>query len=49
VSNKEIDPIKKNEVAEIFKSHKLKFKVVPDQLASQKIHNRTPSEKVETK
>ena len=48
ISNREIDPSKKNEIAEIFKSHKLKFRVVPDQLlvlASQKLQNRTPSEK----
>ena len=48
ISNKEIEPSKKDEIAEIFKSHKLKFRVVPDQLlvlASQKLQNRTPPEK----
>lgn len=50
VSNREIDPVRKDEVIEIFKSHKLKFKVVPDQiLASKKVQNRNPSEKVEPK
>jgi hypothetical protein len=49
ISNKEIDPARKDEVIEIFKSHKLKFKVVPDQLASQKVQNRNPSGKVEPK
>jgi hypothetical protein len=50
VSNKEIDPSKKDEVAEIFKSHKLRFKVIPDQiLASQKVQKINPSEKVEPK
>ena len=50
VSNREIDPVRKDEVIEIFKSHKLRFKVVPDQiLASKKVQNRNPSEKVDPK
>ena len=49
VSNREIDPGKKDEVIEIFKSHKLRFKVIPDKITSKKVQNRIPSEKVEPK
>lgn len=44
VSNKELGEDKKSVVRDIFNSHKLKFKVVRDQLASQRIQMNPASE-----
>lgn len=44
ISNKELGEARASVVKDIFKSHKLKFKVVRDQLASQRIQMNPPSE-----